>query len=164
MTNRTLMQYFEWYLPPDGTLWKKVKEDSLHLANRGITDIWLPPAYKGAAGKWDVGYGVYDLYDLGEFDQKGGIATKYGTREEYLQAVKSLKDNNIRVYADIVLNHKMGADETEEVIAVQDYADNRNYEKVDGVLQFFCNITVYAKPGTEEGKKFEDMKLKEEVI
>lgn len=41
---------------------------------------------------------------------------------------------------------------------------NRNYEKVDGVLQFFCNITVYAKPGTEEGKKFEDMKLKEEVI
>ena len=41
---------------------------------------------------------------------------------------------------------------------------NRNYEKSDGVLQFFCNITVYAKPGTEKNKKFEDMKLNEEVI
>jgi alpha-amylase len=134
------MQYFEWYLPPDGTLWKKVKEDSLHLANRGITDIWLPPAYKGAAGKWDVGYGVYDLYDLGEFDQKGGIATKYGTREEYLSAIRSLKENHIKVYADIVLNHKMGADETEEVIAIQEYEDNRNYEKSEPML-----ITAWTK-------------------
>lgn len=34
---------------------------------------WLPPAYKGIGGKDEVGYGVYDVYDLGEFDQKGTI-------------------------------------------------------------------------------------------
>ena len=34
-----------------------------------------------------MGYGVYDLYDLGEFDQKGTIPTKYGTKQEYLDAV-----------------------------------------------------------------------------
>ena len=49
----------------------------------GITDVWLPPAYKAASGKQDAGYGVYDLYDLGEFDQKGSIETKYGTKDEY---------------------------------------------------------------------------------
>ena len=125
-SNNTLMQYFEWYLPSDSTLWDKVTKDAKHLNCIGITSVWLPPAYKGASGKNDVGYGVYDLYDLGEFDQKGSIPTKYGTKDEYLNAIKTLKENNIQVLADIVLNHKLGADETEEVLAVQDDASNRN--------------------------------------
>ncbi len=41
------------------------------IAELGITALWLPPAYKGIGGKDEVGYGVYDIYDLGEFDQKG---------------------------------------------------------------------------------------------
>ena len=125
-SNNTLMQYFEWYLPSDSTLWDKVTKDAEHLNSIGITSVWLPPAYKGASGKNDVGYGVYDLYDLGEFDQKGSIPTKYGTKDEYLNAIKTLKENNIKVLADIVLNHKLGADETEEVLAIQDDASNRN--------------------------------------
>ena len=125
-SNNTLMQYFEWYLPSDSTLWDKVTKDAKHLNSIGITSVWLPPAYKGASGKNDVGYGVYDLYDLGEFEQKGSIPTKYGTKDEYLNAIKTLKENNIQVLADIVLNHKLGADETEEVLAVQDDASNRN--------------------------------------
>ena len=125
-SNDTMMQYFEWYLPSDSTLWNKLTKDVKHLENIGITHLWLPPAYKGASGKDDVGYGVYDLYDLGEFDQKGSIPTKYGTKEEYVDAIKILKENNIKVLADIVLNHKMGADETEDVLAIQDDASNRN--------------------------------------
>ena len=125
-SNDTMMQYFEWYLPSDSTLWNKLTKDVKHLENIGITHLWLPPAYKGASGKDDVGYGVYDLYDLGEFDQKGSIPTKYGTKEEYVDAIKILKENNIKVLADIVLNHKMGADETEDVLAIQDDASNRS--------------------------------------
>ncbi len=125
-SNDTLMQYFEWYLPSDSTLWNKVTKDAKHLENIGITHLWLPPAYKGSSGKTDVGYGVYDLYDLGEFDQKGSIPTKYGTKDEYINAIRELRENNIKVLADIVLNHKMGADETEEVLAVQDDATDRN--------------------------------------
>ena len=125
-SNDTLMQYFEWYLPSDSTLWNKVTKETKHLENIGITHVWLPPAYKGAGGKDDVGYGVYDLYDLGEFDQKGSIPTKYGTKDEYVNAIRELRENNIKVLADIVLNHKMGADETEEVLAVQDDASDRN--------------------------------------
>lgn len=124
--NNTMMQYFEWYLPNDTKHWERLAEDSDHLKNLGINYVWLPPAYKGSGGKNDVGYGVYDLYDLGEFDQKGSVPTKYGTKEEYINAIEVLKAKNIKVIADIVLNHKMGADETEEVLAIQENADNRN--------------------------------------
>ena len=125
-SNDTLVQYFEWYLPSDSTLWNKLTKEAKHLENIGLTHVWLPPAYKGTSGKSDVGYGVYDLYDLGEFNQKGSIPTKYGTKEEYVNAIKVLRENNIKVLADIVLNHKMGVDETEEVLAIQDDASNRN--------------------------------------
>ncbi len=126
MDNNTLMQYFEWYLPTDCNLWNKLQQEATHLHNIGITSLWLPPAYKGAGGINDTGYGVYDLYDLGEFDQKGTIRTKYGTKEEYLNAISELHKNGIKVYADIVLNHKVGADETEEVLACKESYNNRN--------------------------------------
>ncbi len=129
--NNIMMQYFEWYLPKDCSLWNNLAKDAKHLENIGITHIWLPPAYKGADGISDVGYGVYDLYDLGEFEQKGTIPTKYGTKDEYLETIKILHENNIKVLADIVLNHKIGADETEDVLAVQDDASNRNVSLTD---------------------------------
>lgn len=126
--NKTMMQYFEWYLKPEDKLWKKVTSEARNLAKVGITDVWLPPAYKAAGGKQDTGYGVYDLYDLGEFDQKGSIETKYGTKDEYLKAIEELHKNNINVYADIVLNHKMGADESEIVYAKEQQAQDRNID------------------------------------
>lgn len=124
--NDTLIQYFEWYLPEDCAHWKRCSKEAGQLKEAGITMAWLPPAYKGASGKYDVGYGVYDLYDLGEFQQKGAIPTKYGTKEEYIQAIESLQKEGIAVIADVVLNHKMGADEPEQVKARMEAWDNRN--------------------------------------
>ena len=118
------MQFFEWYLPNDGFWWKRCAAKAQNLANLGITDIWLPPAYK-CTSQDDVGYSIYDLYDLGEFNQKGTVRTKYGTKEEYIEAVKALHDEGIRVYADIVLNHKMGGDELEKIRAVPVSPENR---------------------------------------
>ncbi|MDD3337666.1 MAG: alpha-amylase [Lachnospiraceae bacterium] len=126
MTNGIMMQYFEWYLPEDKQHWKRVAAKAKDLAKAGVTSLWLPPAYKGQAGVHDVGYGVYDVYDLGEFDQKGTVETKYGSRQEYLDAIKALQKEGIAVYADIVLNHKMGADGIEEVEAVETAGNNRN--------------------------------------
>ncbi len=122
---RTLMQYFEWYLPSDQLLWKRVAYQAAQLQQLGITTLWLPPAYKGNGGKYDVGYGVYDMYDLGEFDQKGSVPTKYGTKDEYIQAIQALHQHQIEVLADAVFNHRMGADETEEVMAHEDAGNNR---------------------------------------
>ena len=116
--NGTMMQYFEWDLANDGTHWNTVASQADELADAGFTALWLPPAYKGN-GQSDVGYGAYDLYDLGEFNQKGTVRTKYGTKAQYLNAIDALHNNGIQVYADIVLNHKGGADNYETVNAIQ---------------------------------------------
>ena len=81
MAGRVLLQFFHWYYPDGGRLWGEVAEKAGSLADMGITDVWLPPAYKGAAGGYSVGYDTYDLFDLGEFDQKGTVPTKYGDRD-----------------------------------------------------------------------------------
>ena len=118
MKNQTLMQYFEWYLPDDGQHWNRLAMDAPNLAAKGIKKIWMPPAFK-ATGSNDVGYGIYDLFDLGEFDQKGTVRTKYGLKEEYLQAIQTLKDNGIEPIADVVLNHKAAADGTETFTVIE---------------------------------------------
>ncbi len=122
-----MMQYFEWYLPDDGFWWKRCAAKAPNLSDLGITQVWLPPAYK-ATSRDDVGYGVYDMYDLGEFDQKGTVRTKYGTKDEYLEAIRAFHEAGIRVFADIVLNHRMGGDQTETVTAVTDSASDRNVQ------------------------------------
>lgn len=124
MEKQTMMQYFEWYLPADGNHWKKLAEDAAHLKELGITKVWMPPAFK-ATGKNDVGYGVYDLFDLGEFDQKGSIETKYGTKDDYLAAIEALHNNGIASIADIVLNHKAGGDYKERFHVLRMNPDNR---------------------------------------
>ena len=128
--NGVMMQYFHWYLPPDGSLWNELKENTQDLAAIGITSLWLPPAYKGTGGGYDVGYGVYDLFDLGEFDQKGTVRTKYGTKDEYLAAIQTAKAAGIQVYADVVFNHKLGADAPEEVTATP-FNPNNRHEAID---------------------------------
>lgn len=128
MENKTMMQYFEWYLPNNGLFWERCIAQAEKLKENGINMIWLPPAYKGATGIKSVGYDVYDTYDLGEFDQRGSIPTKYGTRDQYLRAVKALQDTGIEVYADVVLNHMTGADDVEEVYAVENNPENREEE------------------------------------
>jgi alpha-amylase len=115
MQNGTIFQYFHWYYPTDGSLWKKIAAEAANLAEMGFTAIWLPPACKGTNGIYSVGYDIYDLYDLGEFDQKTSVRTKYGTKQEYLDAMKAIHAAGMQVYVDIVLNHKAGADEAELV-------------------------------------------------
>mgnify|MGYP004465591431 FL=1 len=126
--NGIIMQYFEWYMDCHQNLWNQVKENAEELSKIGITALWLPPAYKGMGGKDEVGYAVYDVYDLGEFDQKGTIKTKYGSKDEYLDAIIALKQAGIESYADIVLNHKMGADAIQTIPATKVDWTNHNQE------------------------------------
>jgi len=80
-----------------------------------VSRLWLPPACKVLDGAQDVGYSVYDLYDLGEFEQKGSTRTKYRSRAGYLAAITALKYAGIQVYADTVLSHRIGDDSAETV-------------------------------------------------
>ena len=128
MTNKTLLQGFEWYLPDDGLHWRRLAVQAPLLKKAGIDSIWLPPAYKGNGGKNSVGYDVYDKYDLGEFDQKGSVPTKYGTKDEYLHCIEVCREAGLEVICDIVVNHMMGADETETIRVVEDSFDDRNQQ------------------------------------
>lgn len=143
--NQVMMQYFHWYLPADGSLWQKVASEAATLSARGITSLWLPPATKAIGGAGDVGYGSYDLYDLGEFDQKGSVRTKYGTKDQYLEAINKSHQAGLSVYADIVMNHRVGADTFERAELLQVNQNNR-YE--DQGKPFQAEIyTVFNFPG-----------------
>ncbi|MDW2105059.1 alpha-amylase, partial [Vibrio sp. 1580] len=118
-------------VPNDGALWTQVESNAPALAENGFTALWLPPAYKGAGGSNDVGYGVYDMYDLGEFDQKGSVRTKYGTKAQYISAINAAHNNNIQIYGDVVFNHRGGADGKSWVDTKRVDWDNRNIELGD---------------------------------
>ncbi|MDP4131453.1 MAG: alpha-amylase [Bacteroidota bacterium] len=126
MINGTILQGFHWYLEPDGKLWNQIRESAGSLADMGITAIWIPPAGKGTSGGYSIGYDVYDVYDLGEFDQKGSVRTKYGTKEELMAAVDAIHGAGIKLYVDAVMNHMGGADEKEKVIVRRVNPDNRD--------------------------------------
>ena len=125
MINQTLIQYFHWYYNDEKKLWQKAIAEAANLKETGITGVWFPPAYKSTEGDNSPGYDCYDLFDLGEFDQKNSIPTKYGTKDEYLQAINALHDQQIMVLADVVFNHKAGADELEKVPVRRVDAENR---------------------------------------
>ncbi len=72
ITRKAVSSGLNWYERADG------------FNDIGINMVWLPPAYKGASGGYSVGYDSYDLFDLGEFDQKGSIPTKYGDKAQLL--------------------------------------------------------------------------------
>lgn len=125
MTQDVIFQAFEWYIKYEDKFWNKLENELPYLKSLGITTIWLPPAYKGYKGQNDSGYGVYDLYDLGEFNQKGSVSTKYGTKDEYLSLVRKIKDLDMKLIVDVVLNHRVGADYTEAFLAHEVDASNR---------------------------------------
>ena len=114
--NGVLMQGFYWDVPQTTsgqTWWQVLGSKATELNAAGITALWLPPAYKGS-GINDVGYGVYDRYDLGEFNQKGTVPTHYGTLAQLQSCIAALHGKGIQVYEDMVMNHLTSADAQEQ--------------------------------------------------
>ncbi|KAK5936972.1 hypothetical protein PMZ80_010721 [Knufia obscura] len=138
--NRSIFQGFEWYLPVNipqltqhassGVLkdqlvthWTSLTLLLPELKALGITSIWIPPACK-ASNPMDNGYAIYDLYDLGEFDAKGSVATKWGTKQELQRLCEEARKQGIGIIFDAVLNHRAAADASEEMEAVRvDFQD-----------------------------------------
>jgi alpha-amylase len=125
-SNGVIFQFFHYKYKTGGFLWKELETEAANLGQKGITAIWFPPPYKGWKGGYDVGYGVYDLFDLGEFEQKGTKATKYGTREELEAALAEVKNAQMQAYVDTVFNHKTGGDHHELVHGCEIDWNDRN--------------------------------------
>lgn len=116
--NQTLFQAFEWYLPADAAHWQRLDTALPALQHLGVSRMWLPPACK-AGWYTGNGYDVYDLYDLGEFAQKGAVHTKWGTKDELVRLAERARRRGIAVLFDAVLNHRAAADQAEEVLATK---------------------------------------------
>ena len=116
-----MMQAFYWDVPvddqaKDGTWWDHLSSLVPELKAAGISSLWTPIPAKGNWGIYDSGYGIYDHYDLGNYDQKGSVETRYGSRAELERMIGVMHQAGIKVYSDVVLNHPMAAMRTSRPI------------------------------------------------
>ena len=114
-----MMQAFYWDVPVDdqaknGTWWDHLSSLASELRAAGISSLWTPIPAKGNWGIYDSGYGIYDHYDLGNYEQKGTVETRYGSRAELGLMIATMHKAGIKVYSDVVLNHLYGGDENFE--------------------------------------------------
>lgn len=126
--NYCLLQGFEWNVPADQKHYIRLKNALGDLKKIGIDNVWLPPACKGQGGSKANGYDIYDLYDVGEFDQKGGKSTKWGPREDLDALASHAQDLGVGLYFDAVLNHKAGADRQEKCRVIEVDQSDRTKE------------------------------------
>ncbi len=85
--------------------WNEVADKMPEIAEAGYSSLWLPPPTKGGSG-YSVGYDLFDPLDLGDKNQRGTIATYYGTKEELLRVVRIAHRFGLRVYFDNIVNHR----------------------------------------------------------
>lgn len=111
-----MMQAFYWDSPQkdkqEHNWWNFVAEKVEDLAKAGVNALWLPPVSK-ASSNTSMGYDPYDYFDLGDFDQKGGVKTLFGNSAELKALIAKAHLHGIGLYADMVINHNSGADEEE---------------------------------------------------
>lgn len=88
------------------------------IATSGFTAVWLPAVSKGGlgfygpstnqkflvGGIYDIGYGLFDHYDLGDKQQMGHYQTRYGSRTQLTRCIAIMRANGLAAYEDFVTN------------------------------------------------------------
>lgn len=112
--NDVMLQAFYWDVPvnansKNGSWYDTIAQKISLLKAAGIRQIWLPPPSKGNWSIYDMGYGIYDHYDLGQYYQLGTIETRFGSFRELRNLIQIAHDtmggSPIQVLSDMVLNH-----------------------------------------------------------
>lgn len=92
-----MIQGFHWTTDASATKWYEViKSSSSTLQTAGFDAIWLPPPSKSTGG---MGYIPTVWYDLNNAQ---------GTQAQLVSLITDLHSKNIKVIADIVINHRGG--------------------------------------------------------
>jgi alpha-amylase len=154
-----MLQAFYWDCPVsegrEHQWWAFVESRLPAIARAGFTALWLPPANKAADWR-SMGYDPYDYYDLGEYNQKGGVPTWFGTRSELVELIGSAHARGLQVYADLVINHNSGADAQE----VNRIDQQTRWTKFDPASGHFARDWTCFHPNryeTWDGSTFGDM-------
>lgn len=102
-----------------------------YLKRLGVNLLWLCPFYKSPMD--DNGYDVSDYYD---------VAKEYGTLEDIKELLFKAHQNNIKIVADLVLNHT--SDEHEWFVESRKSKDNP-----------YRDYYIWRKPKFVDGKEVE---------
>lgn len=90
------------------SVWCYIDEDGFYILTSGtpfrmgvVTMLmtWYQPHYRLCRVEF-----IFHQWDLGEFDQKGAVQTRWGTREELLHACDIARQHGIDILIDAVLN------------------------------------------------------------
>ncbi|WP_084555870.1 T9SS type A sorting domain-containing protein [Alkaliflexus imshenetskii] len=163
--NDVMLQAFYWDVPVDaqnkkGLWWNNLTNKSFDFKNWGITGIWIPSPAKGNWGIYDMGYGIYDHYDLGNYNQKGSIETRFGSRSELENMISAMHDVSqgkpkVNVYADIILNHIYSSDEDAEINpAVKQYVFDEAFRNGQQYVPYPTNEITWVIPNATAGDYF----------
>ena len=107
-----LLQGFHWR-SHQTDWWRVIDQNAGAIADAGFTMVWLPPPSRSAAAE---GYLPSAWRDLD--------GSAYGTQAGLQQAVRSLHSRNVKVLADVVVNHRVGTTNWADFSAPA-FADNR---------------------------------------
>lgn len=88
------LQWFE-------TSWKTMEDRTADAFMAGYGSVWTPPPGKGEGGASNVGYAVFDRFDLGS----PAGPTRYGTRAGFEAVVSEQDKAAIGTFIDLILNH-----------------------------------------------------------
>ncbi|KAK1517517.1 alpha amylase [Colletotrichum paranaense] len=128
--NPVQLQAFEWNLPADHKHWRRLRRALPALRSVGVNSLWLPPGSK-AKDPESNGYDIYDAWDLGEFDQKGSVPTKWGTKGDLASLAADAEHHGIGLVWDAIHNHRAYADGTEMVKVVEVDPRDRRRDTTD---------------------------------
>lgn len=97
-----MLQWFE-------TEWDEMYRRLPEAAAIGYDYLWMPPPTKAPTGlgtKWgNVGYSLYDRFDIGDVPQRGSWATRYGSRGSLNNMIDNAHALDIGIIPDIIMNH-----------------------------------------------------------
>ncbi|WML50414.1 glycoside hydrolase family 70 protein [Neobacillus sp. PS3-34] len=118
LDNRVIFQSFSLFQPYESNMYNELAAKGDLLNEWGVTDIWLPPAYRSfSMARYMEGYAMTDRYDLGEFPQgpNNTKATKYGTSDELKDMINTLHTKGLKLQLDLVPNQMLGLSGREAV-------------------------------------------------
>jgi glycosidase len=102
--SEVILQYFE-------TEWEEIYRRMPEISEIGYSGIWHPSPAKSPvsggmfAGGGNVGYSLFDRFDVGDIPQRGARATRYGSRGALRKMVDAAHQADVKIYPDIVMNH-----------------------------------------------------------
>lgn len=99
MIDMVILQGFYWDCMKNW--WKKLIPLADKLSNKGFDSIWLPPMTRGMNGEHSMGYDIKSHYNFN---------TKFGNKNDLINLINNLHENNINIIADVVMGHMMGGE------------------------------------------------------